>query len=158
MAKVIDNLILENYDAYVTENSDTLFSDPASAIEVITNDAYFEMYTSKLMEGLEESEVKTIKTVLDRQRKMLIEEANSLMSSPEAIAYAVASFPMLINIYADPILQKIITVYPSDKPTMSISRLRWVAKVIDEKGNVQEYLFPTATGMIRPDLRRCRST
>ena len=154
MFRNVDNLILENYDAYVTENMETLFADPASAIEVITDDAYYDMYTSKLMEGLEESEMKKIRPVLDRQRKMLIEEANSLMSSPEAISYAVASFPMLINIYADPILQKIVTVYPSDKPTMSISRLRWVAKVIDEKGNVQEYLFPTATRMIRPDFKQ----
>ena len=152
--KNVDNLILENYDAFVTENSETLFSDPASAIDVITDNTQYELFVEKLMEGLEESEVRKIRPILDRQRKMLIEEANGLMSGPEAIAYAVASFPMLVNIYADPIIQKIVTVYPSDKPVMSISRLRWVAKVIDEKGNVQEYLFPTATQMIRPDFKQ----
>jgi len=33
MARVIDNLILENYDAFVTENEETLFSDPAEALK-----------------------------------------------------------------------------------------------------------------------------
>jgi len=154
MAKVVDNLILENYDAFVTEHRDTLFADPAATADVLTDDAYFEMYTERLMEGLEESEVKKIRPILERQRRMLLEEANALMSSPEAIAYAVASFPMLVNIYADPILQKIVTVYPTDKPVMSIPRLRWTAKIIDEKGNVQEYMFPTATRMIRPDFKQ----
>ena len=154
MAKVIDNLILENYDAFVTENEETLFSDPAASVEVVTDDVLYESYVEKLLSGLEESEIKKIRPVLDRQRKMLLEEANSLMSSPEAIAYAVATFPLLVNIYADPILQKIVTVYPYDKPTMTISRIRWVAKIIDEKGNVQEYLFPTATQMIRPDFKQ----
>jgi len=154
MAMTADNLILENYDLFVTEHEESLFSDPASSVEVITDDAYFDLFANKLMEGLEESEQKALRPLMDRQRKMLIEESNSLMSSPEAIAYAVASFPMLINVYADPLLQKIVTTYPSDKPTMSISRLRWVAKVIDEKGNVQEYQFPTATQMIRPDFKQ----
>ena len=158
MAKVVDNLILENYDAFITEHSESLFADPASSVDVIVDDAYYELYTSKLMEGLEEGEIAKIKPVLDRQRKLLIEEANSLMSSPEAIAYAVASFPMIVNVYADPLLQKIVTVYPSDKPTMSIPRLRWVAKVIDEKGNTQEYMFPTATQMIRPDFKKFKVT
>ena len=156
MAKLVDNLILENYDVFVTENKETLFEDPATSAEVITDDAYFEMFKSKLTEGLEETgvDVKKIKEILDRQRAMLIEEANSLMSSPEAIAYAVASFPMVVNVYADPLLQKIVSVFPTDKPVMSISRLRWVAKIIDEKGNVQEYMFPTATRMIRPDFKQ----
>jgi len=153
MAKNIDNLILESYDAFIEEHAD-MFEDPASAVDVITDEVLYESYVAKLTKDLEESEVRKIRPILDRQRKMLIEEANALMSGPEAIAYAVASFPMLVNIYADPILQKIVTVYPSDKPTMSIPRIRWVAKVIDEKGNVQEYLFPTATQMIRPDFKQ----
>ena len=152
----MDNLILENYDAFITENEEQYFEDPAATAEIVTDDAIYESYIAKLMDGmdLEESEYRKIKEVSDRQRRALLEEANSLMSSPEAIAYSVATFPMLINIYADPMLQKVATVFPTDKPTMSISRLRWVAKVIDEKGNTQEYMFPTATRMIRPDFKQ----
>jgi hypothetical protein len=36
---------------------------------------------------------------------------------------------------------------------MTIPRLRWVAKVIDETGATKEYLFPTATQMIRPQFK-----
>lgn len=152
MKKNVSSLILENYDVFMKDHSD-LFEDALSASSTITDDSYYEMYTDKLMEGMEESQIRTIKPILDREREMFIEEASSVLTSPQAIAYAVASFPMLINIYADPMLSKVVTVYPYDKPTMTIPRLRWVAKVIDETGATQEFLFPTATEMIRPQFK-----
>ena len=152
MKQTTSSLILENYDIFVKDHSD-LFDDALSASSTITDDSYYEMFVDKLMEGMEESQVRTIKPILDREREMYIEEASSVLTSPQAIAYAVASFPMLINIYADPMLSKVVTVYPYDKPTMTIPRLRWVAKVIDETGATKEYLFPTATEMIRPQFK-----
>lgn len=152
MKKNVSSLILENYDVFVKDHSD-LFESALAASSTITDDSYFESYTDKLLEGLDESQVRTIKPLLDREREMYLEEASSILTSPQAIAYAVASFPMLINIYADPMLSKVCTVYPYDKPTMTIPRLRWVAKVIDETGATQEYLFPTATEMIRPQFK-----
>jgi len=148
----VSSLLLENYDVFVKDH-ETLFEDPLSAASTITDDSYYELYTDKLLEGLEESFVRKIKPILDREREMYIEEASSILTSPQAIAYAVASFPMLINIYADPMLSKVVTVYPYDKPTMTIPRLRWVAKVIDEVGNATEYLFSTATKMVRPQFK-----
>lgn len=148
----ISGLLLENYDVFVKDH-DALFEDALSAASTITDDSYYEMYIDKLTEGLEESLVRKIRPLLDREREMYIEEASSILTSAQAIAYAVASFPMLINIYADPMLGKVVTVYPYDKPTMTIPRLRWVAKVIDEMGNATEYLFPTATKMVRPQFK-----
>ena len=155
MVQNYDSVILENYDMFVTAH-DELFETATGAASVLTDDSYFEIYKAKLLEGLDlsESELANMGEILDRQRQMVLEESNSLMSSPEAIAYSVASFPMLVNLYAEPILQKVITVFPTDKPTMSIPRLRWVAKVIDEKGNIQEYMFPTATNMVRPNFKQ----
>ena len=152
MTQDVSNLILENYDIFVKDHSD-LFEEALSAVSTITDDSYYDMYINKLMEGLDESTVRRIKPLLDREREMYIEEATSILTSPQAIAYAVASFPMLINIYADPMLSKVVTVYPYDKPTMTIPRLRWVAKVIDEQGNATEYLFPTATRLVRPQFK-----
>ena len=152
MTQNVSNLILENYDVFVKDHTD-LFEDALSAASTITDDSYFEMYVDKLMENLDESTVRRVKPILDREREMYIEEASSILTSPQAIAYAVASFPMLINIYADPMLSKVVTVYPYDKPTMTIPRLRWIAKVIDETGATKEYLFPTATEMIRPQFK-----
>jgi len=152
MSENVSKLLLENYDVFVKDHSE-LFEEALSAVSTITDDSYYEAYVDKLVEGLDESVVKTVKPLLDREREMYIEEAASILTSPQAIAYAVASFPMLINIYADPMLSKVVTVYPYDKPTMTIPRLRWVAKVIDEQGNAQEYLFPTATDMVRPQFK-----
>ncbi len=157
MLQNVSHLILENYEFFVKDHND-LFDDALSAASTITDDSYFEMYTDKLMEGLDESTVRRIKPILDREREMYIEEASSILTSPQAIAYAVASFPMLINIYADPMLSKVVTVYPYDKPTMTIPRLRWVAKVIDETGATKEYLFPTATEMIRPQFKEVQTS
>jgi len=152
MIENTSRLIMENYDSFIKDHSD-LFEDALSAASTITDDSYYEMYIDKLTENLEESTARTIRPILDREREMFIEEASSILTSPQAIAYAVASFPMLINIYADPMLAKVVTVYPYDKPTMTIPRLRWIAKVIDETGATKEYLFPTATQMIRPQYK-----
>ncbi len=148
----VSALLLENYDVFVKDHSD-LFGDALSAASTIVDDSYYEMYIDKLTEGFDESTVRRLKPLLDREREMYIEEASSILTSPQAIAYAVASFPMLINIYADPMLSKVVTIYPYDKPVMTIPRLRWVAKVIDEAGNTTEHLFPTATEMIRPQFK-----
>lgn len=152
MKQNVSNLLLENYDVFIKDH-ETLFEDAVSTAAVITDDSYFEMYVDKLTDGLEESVVKTIKPMLDRERQMYIEEATSILSSPQAIAYAVASFPMLINIYAEPLLSKVVTVYPYDKPTMSIPRLIWEAKIVDLDGQAQTVDFPTARQMIRPDYK-----
>lgn len=152
MKQNISNLLLENYDVFIKDH-DTLFEDAVSTASVITDDSYFELYVDKLTEGLEESMVKTLKPMLEREREMYLEEAGSILTSPQAIAYAVASFPMLINIYAEPLLSKVVTVFPTDKPTMSIPRLTWQAKIIDVDGQASNVAFPTATQMIRPDYK-----
>jgi hypothetical protein len=151
---ILDNIILENYGNYIEEHMD-MFEDVSRMSDVITDPAEFEVFKERLLQGLEEQgiDTKVISNILDSQRKSILEEATSLMSSPEAIAYAVTSFPLIVNIYADPTIQKIVTMYPTDKPTMSISRLRWKSQIIDVDGNVKEYFFPTATQMIRPGFK-----
>jgi len=153
MAELIDNLILENYDSFVTTH-ESLFEEAKSPAEILFDDSYFDMYIGQLTQGLEESTIKKLLPIVERERKMFLEESNSLMAGPEAIAYAITTFPMLINIYAEPQLSKIVTTYPSDVPTMSITRIKWVSKVIDEQGAVTEYMFPTATEMVRPGFKQ----
>lgn len=152
MKQNISKLLTENYASYIKDNS-TLFEEAITSAEVIVDDAYYEMYIDKLTEGIEESVVKTIRPLLDRERAMYLEESSSILAEPQAIAYAVASFPMLINIYAEPLLSKVVTIYPSDKPTMSIPRLLWQAKVIDIDGSYTTVDFPTARQLVRPDYK-----
>ena len=143
-----ENLILENFNDYITENSE-LFEEAVSTSSIITDQVTYDSYTNKLLEGFEESEARLIRGMFDRQRETLLEESASLLGSPDAITYAVTSFPMLVDIYSDPLLTKVISVYPSNVPTMSIPRLKWISKVIDHKGNIKEYEFPTATTSVR---------
>lgn len=143
-----NNLLLENFDAYLTENAE-LFTEATSAMSIVTDTVTYDAYTNKLLEGFEESETRLIRSMFDRQREVLLEESSSLLGSPDAITYAVTSFPMLVDIYADPLLSKVVSVYPSSVPTMSIPRLKWISKVIDHKGNVTEMEFPTATSQVR---------
>ena len=144
-----EGLILENFGCFIQENS-VLFDDALSSTAVITDDMYFESYTQKLMEGLEESEKGFYKSLFERQRQMIIEEGTTMLGSPEAISYSVTSFPMLLDIYAEPLLSKVVTVYPSDKPVMSIPRLKWVAKIIGLDGSEEKVYFPNANKMVRP--------
>jgi hypothetical protein len=143
-----ENLILENFNCYITENSE-LFEEATSAMSIVTDQVTYDSYANKLLEGLEESESRRIKGMFDRQREVLLEESASLLGSPDAITYAVTSFPMLVDIYSDPLLSKVVSVYPSAVPTMTIPRLKWISKVIDHKGNVTELEFPTATKSVR---------
>lgn len=143
-----DTLILENFNTFITTNSE-LFEEATSAMSVITDQITYDSYKAKLLEGLEESEAFRIGKMFDRQREVLLEESASLLGSPDAITYAVASFPMLVDIYSEPLLSKVVSVYPSNVPTMTIPRLKWVSKIIDHKGNVTEVEFPTATQSVR---------
>ena len=143
-----ENMILENFNTYITENSE-LFEEATSAMSIVTDQVTYDSYANKLLEGLEESDSRRIKEMFDRQRASLLEESASLLGSPDAITYAVTSFPMLVDIYSDPLLTKVISVFPSNVPNMTIPRLKWISKVIDHKGNVAEYEFPTATKSIR---------
>jgi len=143
-----ENLILQNYSDFLQENTE-LFEESATASTIITDSMTYDSYTNKLLEGIEESSARTIRDMFDRQRDVLLEESSSLMGTSEGITYAVASFPMLVDLYADPLLSKVVSVYPSTVPTMSIPRLKWVSKIIDIKGNTTEFEFPNAEKSIR---------
>ena len=91
--------------------------------------------------------------MLQRQRDVILNEATTVMSSPEAMSFAVASFPMLIDIYAEPMLSKIVTVYPYDKPILTIPRIKWIAINVDEYGETTEYEYPTATKNLRLNVK-----
>ena len=146
------NLILENFGGFLQENS-ALFEEASSSVSVLTDQLYYESYTDKLLTGFEESDKAFFKGLFDRQRAVILEEGTTMLGSPEAISYSVTSFPMILDIYAEPLLSKVVTVYPSDKPIMSIPRLKWTAKIMGLDGKTEEIIyFPTATKMVRPGL------
>jgi len=48
-----ENLILENFGAYISENAD-LISDAQGAMSIVTDQITYDSYTNKLLEGFEE--------------------------------------------------------------------------------------------------------
>ena len=133
----------------ITQNHDDLLDSIKTLFESATAYSSFKQNLfGDLLEHADMLEKDFYGNLLDRQRSVILTES-TVMASPEAMSFAVASFPMLIDLYAEPLLGKAITVYPYDKPLLTIPRIKWIAIHVDELGNSTEYEFPTATKNIR---------
>ena len=133
----------------IMENSIELFKS-STAFDMFSNQLFKDVFAS---DSIEESSV--IQAIVDRQRSAILQEIqeNNLGSSTEAMSFAVASFPMLVDLYAEPLLSKVVTVYPYDKPLLTIPRIKWIATIVDENGNGTDYEYPTATKAIRANIK-----
>ena len=140
--------VLENYKKYMRENA-LLFESSEGPKAIITDDVEYDNFVKTIMEGIDDADG-TVRSVLDREREMLLEEASSLLAGPEAIAFAVSAFPMITTVYSTPILTEGTTVYPINKSTHTVPRLKWKGRIIDETGAVNEVEFPTAMQAVRP--------
>ena len=61
------------------------------------------------------------------------------------------SFPILVDIYAEPIISQVMNVYPTSTPTFSIPRVRIKSDVIGFDGEIEKsYVTPTPHHLIRP--------
>lgn len=158
-----NDLLLRNYQSVLTESELVVSENVAekdlleSAFEMIKGPTSFASFSSGIVEGLFESDslvASNISKLLERQRTYILEESTSVASSPEAMSFAVATFPMLVDLYAEPILAKAITVYPYDKPKLTIPRIKWIATIVNEKGEGTDYEYPTATKAIRANVKK----
>lgn len=153
--------LLKNY-AHVIEESALDINNNGNElleniVDVLSSPTGYMNFKQDLMEGLFESSDEMLRdhisALMDRQQSVIITESTTVMASPEAMSFAVASFPMLIDLYADPLLSKAITVYPYDKPMLTIPRIKWIATIVDEKGVGTDYEYPTATKSIRANVK-----
>ncbi len=147
--------VMKNYQEFMEKNP-LLFETPEAARALITEDVEYETFVESLLEGVEDKE--SARKVLDREREMLLEEAESFLSSPEAIAYSVSAFPMIVYTYSTPVLTEGCTVYTSKTPYMSVPRLKWIGKIIDETGAATEVEFPTVMQEVRPGAKNLTIT
>jgi len=146
---------VQSYTNYISENAD-LFTEPTAPLSIINENATFSEFKDTQLNTIQESDTHTrtvTNKILDRQREFLLEESSSLFNSAEAVSYAVSTFPILTDIYAEPLLNKIITVFPYNKPVLTIPRQKWITKIVDEKGNVENIEFPTVNKSIRPNFK-----
>ena len=142
------DLIFENYDSYLTEHRDEL-NTPAGAIEMLSSDGSFRSYMSKLTEGLDNHQKAAVMSVCERQREFLLEESTQLGPSASVIGYAVTYFPILADIYADPVVSRVATIYPTTKPINTIPKVQLTATVRNTDGTTKTYLMPRAQYLIR---------
>ena len=62
----------------------------------------------------------------------------------------IVSFPILVDIYAEPIISELCNVYPVSAPVASIPKITIMANIRGYGGTVSEVRMPTALQLIRP--------
>lgn len=109
--------------------------------------AYFESLT----EGIQDPKSRaSVLAVLNRQREMVLTEAANVPNSSFASGWTVLSFPILVDIYAEPIIIELANVYPVDKPMISIPRVRIKAQTKSYDGSTMtETYIPDNSTLIR---------
>lgn len=141
--------IFENYETFLTENQDSL-SSPSDVVKLLNDEGMFRSYADSLVEGLDSNIREPVLEVLNRQRESLIQESSNVPASSFASGWTVLSFPILTDIYAEPIISELCNVYPVDKAIASIPRVKIKAtiKSFDGSSETTEYM-PNATSLIR---------
>jgi len=144
----MSDLIFENYNAYLSEHRDDL-STPAGAIEMLSSDGAFSAYMAALTEGMEPYQKSAVLAVCEREREYLLQESTQLGPSASIIGYAVTYFPILSDIYADPVISRVATTYPTNKSIITIPKVELVASVKNSDGTTSKYPMPRAQYLIR---------
>ncbi len=142
------DLIFENYEGFLRENKDDL-ATPSGAIELLSSDGSFQSYISALTEGLEPYQKHAVMAVCEREREYLLQESANIGPSASVIGYAVTYFPILTDIYADPVLSRIATTYPTNKSIISVPKVQLTASVKNTDGTISKYPMPRAQYLIR---------
>ena len=141
--------LFENYEHFITEHSDDL-SNPAGALKMITDNGMFRAYMDALTEGLDPKVRGSVLGVANRQREMLLTEAANVPGSTLSFGWTVLSFPILVDIYAEPIVSELCNVYPVSSPVASIPRIKIMAYIKGYSGAVTQVKIPTMTQSVRP--------
>ncbi len=144
--------LFENYELFVKENADEL-QDPAGAMKLVLDEGMFRSYTDSLTNGLDENIRENVLKVLGRQREMVLQEAANVPASTFAAGWTVLSFPILVDIYSEPIIAELCNVYTTQSPTLSIPRVRIKAQTKSYDGTtVEESYIPTTKKLVRANV------
>jgi len=110
----------------------------------------FRSYMDALTEGLDPRVRTSVLGVANRQREMLLTEAANVPGSTLSFGWTVLSFPILVDIYAEPIVSELCNVYPVSSPVASIPRIKIMAYIKGYSGAVTQVRIPTTTQSVRP--------
>jgi hypothetical protein len=145
----MEHALFENYEHFITEHNDEI-SNPAGALKMITDNGMFRAYMDSLTEGLDPKVRTSVLGVANRQREMLLTEAANVPGSSLSFGWTVLSFPILVDIYAEPIVSELCNVYPVSSPVASIPRIKIMAYITGYSGAVTQVRIPTMTQSVRP--------
>lgn len=145
--------LFENYENYLTENSEDL-SNPQGAVRLMRDNAAFADFSDSLLEGISDANQRaSVARVLNRQRENILEEASNVGPGAFTHGWSVLSFPILVDIYAEPIISQVMNIYPVSSPTLSIPRVRIHSDIVGYDGKVSgSYTMPTPHRLIRSDF------
>lgn len=110
MNNINSGLIFENFEKYIQEN-DNDFKTPQGAVRLLREDASFEDFLDGITEGVEDESTTVVKNILERQRETLLSESANVGPSVFTHGWTVLSFPILVDIYAEPIISQVMNVY-----------------------------------------------
>jgi len=142
------DLIFEAHENYLKEHYSEFKESPVKAtLSLLTNEHNFRAYVDQLTESLDPETKTAVALVCQRQRECLLEEAN-VAADGSAIAYAVNYFPILADIFAEPIVSKVCTVHTVNSGKITVPRIRYKAIIKGYDGSSSEVIIPTATQLI----------
>jgi len=144
------DLILENFSEFF-ETHTTYLESSEKLANVLTNDTIFEDFKNELLKGIDPEFEKKASELLDTHRANIISEASSMLGSSDAVAFSVASFALVLDMYATDFLAKGVYVQPSTVPTMTLSRMRVIAEKKGMDGTVKKYYIPNTEVDLRND-------
>lgn len=141
--------LFENYEYFINEHRDEL-ATPTGALKMITDNGMFRAYMDSLTEGLDAGTRGVVMSVANRQREMILTEAANVPGSTLSFGWTVLSFPILVDIYAEPVISELCNVYPVSAPIASIPRIKIMAYIRGYNGAVTQVKIPTVSQTIRP--------
>ncbi len=97
--------LFENYELFIREHADDI-STPKGAARMIQDEGMFRSYMDSLTEGLDDHVRESVMGVANRNRECLLTESANVPASAFGSGWTVLSFPILVDIYAEPIIAR----------------------------------------------------
>jgi len=141
--------LFEHYEQFINEHSDEI-GTPSGALKLITENGMFRAYMDALTDGLDAKVRSSVLAVANRQREAILTEAANVPGSTLSFGWTVLSFPILVDIYAEPIISELCNVYPVSSPVVSIPRIKIMAYIRGYGGTSTAVRIPTMSQTIRP--------
>lgn len=142
------DVIFENYDMFLKENNNQM-ATPSGAVEMLSSDGSFRAYMEALTDGLAPVSRAVVMAVAQREREMLLEESVNFGPSGAAIGYNVTYFPILADIYSDPVISQLATTYPVSKSMITIPKVKVRGTVTNADNSTTTWLLPRDTHLAR---------